>query len=159
MLTGNDGGCEFGPPWHEAGRVRFKDGSHAEFAAVEGASNAGLLIANMQIRFCRYFGALPCILPLTDIRGYSRLYAATDWLSEYGEEWKDLASISAYREAVIATGYGSAMLIITNQRNDRVHPRYARKYAAKPSMLETILVSLRQLSRELSTIIRHYLRN
>ena len=90
--------------------------SHADFAAVaadlvrrgvtrpdriaaEGASNGGLLIANMHTRFSRYFGALFCILPLTDMRSYLRLHTGAEWIGEYGEDWKDLATISAYHLA------------------------------------------------------------
>ena len=142
------GGGEFGTHWHESGRGPFKARSHADFAVVavdlvhrgvtcpdriaaEGASNGGLLIANMHARFCRHFGGLFCILPLTDMRRYPRLHAGAEWLGEYGEEWKDLASISAYHMAGIATGSEPPILITTNRHDDRVHPGHARKYAAK----------------------------
>ena len=142
------GGGEFGTRWHEAGRGRLKARSHADFAAVaadlvrrgvtrpdrivaEGRSSEGLLVANMHARFCRYFGGLFCVLPLTDMRRYMKLRAGASWLGEYGEDWKDLANISAYHLASTPTGSEPPMLITTNRRDDRMHPGHARKYAAK----------------------------
>jgi prolyl oligopeptidase len=43
--------------------------------AAEGASNGGLLIANMLTRYPERFGALFCTIPVLDMRRYTRLLA------------------------------------------------------------------------------------
>jgi prolyl oligopeptidase len=146
------GGGEFGTPWHEAGRCEGKRLSHDDFAAVaadlvrrgvtrpnriaaEGASNAGILITNMLTRYPERFGALFCTIPLIDMRRYSKLLAGASWIAEYGdpdkpEDWKFLAPMSAYHQAVPGKAY-PPILLATTRRDDRVHPGHARKMTAK----------------------------
>ena len=146
------GGGEFGTRWHEAGRRAGKRLSHDDFAAVaadlvrrgvtrpgriaaEGASNGGILIANMLVRYPERFGALFCTIPLIDMRRYSRLLAGASWIAEYGdpdkpEDWAFLQTYSAYHLAAPGRTY-PPILIATSRRDDRVHPGHARKMAAK----------------------------
>ena len=146
------GGGEFGTRWHEAGRREGKRLSHDDFAAVaadlvrrgvtrpgriaaEGASNGGLLIANMLTRYPERFGALFCTIPLIDMRRYSKLLAGASWIGEYGdpdrpEDWAFLQHLSAYHTAEPGRGY-PPILLATTRRDDRVHPGHARKMAAK----------------------------
>jgi prolyl oligopeptidase len=146
------GGGEFGPSWHEAGRLAGKRLSHDDFAAVaadlvrrgvtqpgriaaEGGSNGGLLIANMPTRYPERFGALFCTIPLIDMRRYSRLLAGASWIAEYGDpdkpaDWAFLQELSAYHTAKPGQPY-PPILLATAQRDDRVHPGHARKMAAK----------------------------
>ena len=146
------GGGEFGTRWHEAGRRAGKRLSHDDFAAVaadlvrrgatrpgriaaEGASNGGILIANMLVRYPERFGALFCTIPLIDMRRYSRLLAGASWIAEYGdpdkpEDWAFLQTYSAYHLAAPGRTY-PPILLATSRRDDRVHPGHARKMAAK----------------------------
>ena len=146
------GGGEFGTRWHEAGRRAGKRLSHDDFAAVaadlvrrgvtrpgriaaEGASNGGILIANMLVRYPERFGALFCTIPLIDMRRYTRLLAGASWIAEYGdpdkpEDWAFLQTYSAYHLAAPGRTY-PPILLATSRRDDRVHPGHARKMAAK----------------------------
>jgi prolyl oligopeptidase len=146
------GGGEFGTRWHEAGRRAGKRLSHDDFASVaadlvrrgvtrpgriaaEGASNGGILIANMLVRYPERFGALFCTIPLIDMRRYTRLLAGPSWIAEYGdpdkpEDWAFLQTYSAYHLAAPDRGY-PPILLATSRRDDRVHPGHARKMAAK----------------------------
>jgi prolyl oligopeptidase len=146
------GGGEFGTPWHDAGRGPGKRLSHDDFAAVaadlvrrgvtrpgriaaEGASNGGILITNMLVRYPERFGALFCTIPLIDMRRYSKLLAGASWIAEYGDpdkagEWAWLQAYSAYHQAVPGQAY-PPILIATTRRDDRVHPGHARKMTAK----------------------------
>ena len=83
------GGREFGTAWHEAARREGRRLAHDDFAAVAadlvrrrvtrpgriaaaGASNGGLLIANMLTRYPERFGALFCAVPVTDMRRFAK---------------------------------------------------------------------------------------
>ncbi|WP_192357205.1 prolyl oligopeptidase family serine peptidase [Mesorhizobium mediterraneum] len=145
------GGGEFGSRWHDAGRRQGKRLAHDDFAAVaadlvrrgitrprqiaaEGASNGGLLIANMLTRYPEHFGALFCTIPLIDMRRYTKLLGAAG-IDEYGDpdkpaDWTFLKEISAYHAATPGEPY-PPILLATTKRDDRVHPGHARKMAAK----------------------------
>jgi len=146
------GGREFGTAWYEAARREGRRLAHDDFAAVaadlvrrgvtrpgriaaEGASNGGLLIANMLTRYPERFGALFCTVPVIDMRRYHKLLIGPAITDEYGdpdksEDWKFLAGISAYHMAAPGRAY-PPILITTSRRDDRAHPGHARKMAAK----------------------------
>jgi prolyl oligopeptidase len=146
------GGGEFGTSWHEASRRQGRRLAHDDFAAVaadlvrrgvtvpsriaaEGASNGGLLIANMLTRYPQHFGALLCTIPLIDMRRYTKLLDGPWWIDEYGdperpEDWDFLGPLSAYHVAAPGMAY-PPILLATTRRDDRVHPGHARKMAAK----------------------------
>jgi len=89
----------------------------------------------MLARYPERFGALPCTIPLIDMRRYSKLLAGASWIAEYGdpgkpEEWAWLATYSAYHQAEPGKPY-PPILFATTRRDDRVHPGHARKMAAK----------------------------
>ena len=152
VITHLRGGGEFGPAWHDAGRLANKRVSHDDFAciaqdlvtrgitvptriAAEGASNGGLLIANMLVRYPERFGALFCAIPLIDMRRYARLLAGASWISEYGdpakpEDWAFIRTFSAYHLAESGRVY-PPILIASSRSDDRVHPGHGRKMAAK----------------------------
>jgi prolyl oligopeptidase len=84
------GGREFGTAWYEAARREGRRLAHDDFAAVAadlvrrgvtrpgriaatGASNGGLLIANMLTRYPERFGALFCAVPVIDMRRFAKL--------------------------------------------------------------------------------------
>jgi prolyl oligopeptidase len=146
------GGGEFGPGWHEAGRLAGKKLAHDDFAAVardlaardvtrparlacRGGSNGGLLVGNMLARYPALFGAIICEVPLLDMRRYTQLTAGASWVAEYGdpdvaEDWAFLKQISAYQLVGPGKNY-PPILLTTSARDDRVHPGHARKMAAK----------------------------
>jgi prolyl oligopeptidase len=146
------GGGEFGTRWHDAGRRAGKRLSHDDFAAVaadlvkrgvtrpdriaaEGASNGGILISNMLVRYPERFGALFCTIPLIDMRRYCKLLAGASWVAEYGDpdvpdDWAFLRTYSAYHLATPGHQY-PPILLATTRKDDRVHPAHARKMSAK----------------------------
>ena len=146
------GGGEYGPRWHQAavkdGRTRCGE----DFAAVArdliargvatparlgimGASNGGLLVANMAMRQPDLFGAVVCQVPLLDMRRYHRLLAGASWMGEYGDpddprDWEWLRHWSPYHAVRRGRRY-PRILFTTSTRDDRVHPGHARKMAAR----------------------------
>jgi prolyl oligopeptidase len=146
------GGREFGTAWYEAARREGRRLAHDDFAAVAadlvrrgvtrpgriaatGASNGGLLIANMLTRYPERFGALYCAIPVTDMRRFAKLLIGHALIDEFGDpddpqDWKFLAGISAYHVAAPGKTY-PPILISTSRRDDRAHPGHARKMAAK----------------------------
>jgi prolyl oligopeptidase len=152
VITHLRGGREFGIAWEEAGRREGKRLSHDDFAAVasdlvqrgvtsskriaaEGASNGGLLVANMLTRYPERFGALFCTVPVIDLRRSAKLLAGNIWIDEYGDpdkpaDWAFMSAMSAYHMAKPGQPY-PPILLATSRRDDRVHPGHARKMAAK----------------------------
>jgi prolyl oligopeptidase len=146
------GGGEFGPAWHDAGRLAGKKIAHDDFAAVAkdliargvtrparlacwGGSNGGLLVGNMLARYPELFGAIISAVPLLDMRRYTKLTAGASWIAEYGDpddpaDWAFLREISAYQLVGPGKTY-PPILLTTSARDDRVHPGHARKMAAK----------------------------
>jgi prolyl oligopeptidase len=146
------GGREFGTAWYEAARREGRRLAHDDFAAVAadlvrrgvtrpgriaatGASNGGLLIANMLTRYPERFGALFCAVPVIDMRRFAKLLIGPALIDEFGDpddtrDWKFLAGISAYHAAAPGKTY-PPILIATSRRDDRAHPGHARKMAAK----------------------------
>jgi prolyl oligopeptidase len=146
------GGAEFGSAWHKAGIRERKKRAHDDFAAVAadlarrgvtspsrlacyGGSNGGLLVGNMLTRNPDRFGAVWCVIPLLDMRRYSKLLAGASWIAEYGDpdkpdDWAFLKDISPYHLAEAGKPY-PPILLWTSARDDRVHPGHARKMAAR----------------------------
>jgi prolyl oligopeptidase len=146
------GGGEFGSTWHKAGIRERKKRAQDDFATVAadlvrrgvtspkrlacyGGSNGGLLVGNMLTRYPERFGAVWCVIPLLDMRRYSKLLAGASWIAEYGdpdkpEDWTFLKEISPYQLAEAGKPY-PPILLWTSARDDRVHPGHARKMAAR----------------------------
>jgi prolyl oligopeptidase len=152
VLANIRGGGEFGTAWHQAGIRDRKKTAHDDFATVAadliargvtsrkrlaafGGSNGGLLVGNMLTRYPQLFGAIWCIIPLLDMRRYSKLLAGASWIAEYGnpevpDDWAFLREISPYHLAEAGRDY-PPILLWTSARDDRVHPGHARKMAAR----------------------------
>jgi prolyl oligopeptidase len=118
------GGREFGTAWYEAARREGRRLACDDFASVAadlvrrgvtragriaaaGASNGGLLIANMLTRYPERFGALHCSVPITDMRRFAKLFVGAGLIEEFGDpedprDWQFLAGISAYHVAAPA---------------------------------------------------------
>ncbi|HRD75445.1 MAG TPA: prolyl oligopeptidase family serine peptidase [Hyphomicrobiaceae bacterium] len=146
------GGGEFGPRWHEAGRLAGKKQSHDDLAAVAadiarrgvsrperiaavGGSNGGLLVGSMLTRYPERFGAIVCGVPLLDMRRYTKLPPGASWIAEYGdpdkpEDWAFMQAFSPYQQLAAGRPY-PPILLHTSTRDDRVHPGHARKFTAR----------------------------
>jgi prolyl oligopeptidase len=146
------GGGEFGPRWHQAAVKQNRLRAYEDFAAVaedlltrqvtsrehlgiEGASNGGLLMGNMLVRYPQLFGAVVCQVPLLDMRRYHKLLAGASWMAEYGNpddprEWEFIQTFSPYQMVKKDVRY-PRVLFTTSTRDDRVHPGHARKMAAR----------------------------
>ena len=103
--------------------------------ACHGGSNGGLLVGNMLTRYPELFGAVWCSVPLLDMARYTKLLAGQSWIAEYGDpeiaaEWDFIRAYSPYHLTRQDADY-PPILITTNRTDDRVHPGYARKMAAK----------------------------
>lgn len=146
------GGGEYGPAWHQAALKANRHRAFEDFAAVAedliarrvtsprhlgavGGSNGGLLVGNMLTTYPKLFGAIACMVPLLDMRRYTRLSAGASWISEYGdpekpEEWAFIETFSPYHNLRKGVSY-PPVLFVTSTRDDRVHPGHARKMMAR----------------------------
>lgn len=146
------GGGEFGPDWHNAAILDKKQNSYDDFIAVAedliarkitspqklgitGGSNGGLLVGAVMVQRPDLFGAVVCLVPLLDMKRYSKLLAGQSWVAEYGdpdipEQWEYISKYSPYQNLKADKEY-PGVLFLTSTRDDRVHPGHARKMVAK----------------------------
>ncbi len=146
------GGGEFGPDWHNAAILENKQKSYDDFIAVAenlesrkitspqklgitGGSNGGLLVGSVMMQRPELFKAVVCIVPLLDMKRYSKLLAGQSWVAEYGDpdnpdEWAYIRKYSPYQNVKPDKSY-PVVLFLTSTRDDRVHPGHARKMTAK----------------------------
>jgi prolyl oligopeptidase len=152
VLANIRGGGEYGPRWHQAALKERRPRSEEDFAAVAedlirrkvtspahlgilGGSNGGLLVGNAMAGRPELFGAVVCMVPLLDMRRYTRLLAGASWMGEYGdpdepEEWAFIRGFSPYHRLAAGVRYPPTLLL-TSTRDDRVHPGHARKFGAR----------------------------
>ncbi|GBG29739.1 Prolyl endopeptidase [Hondaea fermentalgiana] len=145
------GGGEFGPTWHQAALRENRNKAYEDFEAVAqdlirrkvttaaklgimGGSNGGLLMGNMLTRSPDLFGAVVCMVPLLDMKRYTKLLAGASWIAEYGDpdtsDWDFLQNYSPYHKLKAGTKY-PPVLFTTSTRDDRVAPAHSRKMAKK----------------------------
>jgi prolyl oligopeptidase len=150
------GGGEFGTAWYHAAKGVLRQTGFNDFIAVAedlqrrgiasaanlgiyGASNGGALVAAVMVQRPELFGAVVSRVPLTDMLGFTKLFAGASWVEEYGDPGRPsdravLARWSPYHNAVKAgtasRGYPPT-LFIGNRNDDRVHPAHARKMVAQ----------------------------
>lgn len=149
------GGGEFGPNWHLAAKGLQRQVGFNDFIAVAedlvargiteprrlgiyGASNGGALVTAVLVQRPELFGAVVSRVPLTDMLGFTRLFAGPSWVEEYGDPGREpdravLARWSPYQNVVKASAARPypPVLFIGNRNDDRVHPAHARKMAAR----------------------------
>jgi prolyl oligopeptidase len=146
------GGSEYGEAWHRAGMRQHKqqvfDDFHAaadwlvstgvttrDRLAIRGGSNGGLLVGvaiTQRPDLCR---ATHCAVPLLDMVRYHHFLIARLWVPEYGdpdvaEEFAWLHAYSPYHRVVDGVCYPAALLT-TAEKDSRVDPLHARKFAAR----------------------------
>ncbi|GAA0503924.1 prolyl oligopeptidase [Paractinoplanes deccanensis] len=151
VLANIRGGGEYGPAWHQAALREKRVRAFEDFAAVAadlvargittprrlgllGGSNGGLLTGAMLTRHPELAGAIVAMVPILDLRRYTRLLAGKSWIAEYGDpddpaDWAFLSTFSPYQNVRPGRPY-PPILFITSTRDDRVHPAHARKMAA-----------------------------
>lgn len=145
------GGSEYGEAWHEAGMLGNKQNVFDDFIAaaewlidagytrpahlgIMGRSNGGLLVAACMLQRPDLFGAVACIVPVTDMLRYHLFTAGRYWVAEYGDpadptHFPFLYAYSPLHNVRPGIVYPST-LITTAETDDRVVPMHAKKFAA-----------------------------
>jgi len=145
------GGGEFGPGWHDAGRLSNKQNVFDDFIAaaeylksqgytgpdqlaIEGRSNGGLLVgAVINQRPDLFAAALPAV-GVMDMLRFDRFTAGRFWVDDYGRpdreaDFHTLLAYSPYHNIRAGRRY-PAILVTTGEHDDRVVPSHSFKYAA-----------------------------
>lgn len=146
------GGGEYGEDWHRAGMREQKQHvfddmigaaewliengyTDRERLAIRGLSNGGLLVASCMTQRPDLFGAVLCLVPVTDMLRYHRFTSGRLWTSEFGcaeanaEEFAYLYAYSPLHNVRDGETY-PATLIATADGDDRVVPMHSLKFAA-----------------------------
>ncbi len=146
------GGGEYGEEWHRAGQLENKQNVFDDFTAaaefliesgytsrrrlaIMGGSNGGLLVAACMLQRPDLFGAVLCMVPVTDMLRYHKLTIGRYWIPDYGnaeenpEHFKFLYAYSPLHNVQSGVEYPST-LITTADTDDRVVPAHAKKFAA-----------------------------
>jgi len=145
------GGGEFGEEWHRAGMLENKQNVFDDFIAaaeylidegytkpkklaIEGGSNAGLLVAAAVTQRPDLYGAVICTYPLLDMVRFHKFLVGRYWIPEYGssenpKQFKYIYAYSPYHNVKKGTKY-PAILFITGDADTRAAPLHARKMAA-----------------------------
>lgn len=145
------GGAEFGDDWHQAGMLDQKQNVFDDFIAcaetliaqgvtskeklaIQGGSNGGLLTGACMIQRPDLFGAILCHVPVLDMLRYHKFTAGRYWVPEYGdpsikEHFDFLYAYSPLHNVKEGETHPPTM-ILTADKDDRVVPMHAHKFAA-----------------------------
>ncbi len=145
------GGSEFGEAWHKAGMLENKQNVFDDFIgaaetlvnfgytstnklAIQGGSNGGLLVAACMIQRPKLYGAVICQVPVIDMLRYHKYTAGRYWIPEYGnaeesEQYPFMIAYSPLHNIKNGEVYPPT-LILTADKDDRVVPMHAHKFAA-----------------------------
>lgn len=146
------GGGEFGQKWHDAGKLFKKQNSFNDFIAglnhlvkekytsreklaIFGWSNGGLLIGSVITQYPNICKVAIIGAPVLDMARYHLFDGGRYWISDYGDPnnkkyLKNLLKYSPYHNIKTGISYPS-ILVLTAQKDDRVHPMHAYKFVAK----------------------------
>jgi len=146
------GGGEYGEAWHQAGMLGEKQNTFddfigaaeyliregltsADYLAIAGGSNGGLLMGAVLTQRPELFRAVVIQVPLLDMLRYHRFLIARLWIPEYGsaedpEQFRWLRAYSPYHQVRDGVPY-PAVLLATAESDTRVDPLHARKMAAR----------------------------
>lgn len=145
------GGGEFGPAWHDAGRLDRKQNSFDDFVAaaeyliaqgitpkgglaVQGGSNGGLLVGAVINQRPDLFAAANPDVGVMDMLRFDRFTSGRYWTEDYGNpgreaDWRVLRAYSPYHNIRSGADY-PAVLVTTADTDDRVVPAHSFKYVA-----------------------------
>jgi len=146
------GGDEYGEAWHQAGMLHHKQNVFDDFIsagealialgytnnkhlAIMGGSNGGLLVGACMLQRPDLFGAVICMVPVTDMLRYHRFTVGHYWIPEYGnaeQNADDFHTVMQYSPLhnVKPGMQVPPVLITTADTDDRVVPAHAMKFAA-----------------------------
>src|SRR3989344_6994143 len=146
------GGGELGEEWHDAGRRENKQNVFDDFIAaaewlikekytssnklvISGWSNGGLLTSAVMIQRPELFRAVIIGAPVTDMLRFHLFFGGRHWIPEYGDPgdpkiFPHLLKYSPYHNIKDGVHF-PAVLILTAEQDDRVHPMHAYKIAAR----------------------------
>jgi prolyl oligopeptidase len=152
VLANIRGGGEYGPAWHQDGRLDKKQNCYNDFYAVTedligrkisspdhigafGWSNGGLMAGVLYTQRPDLFNAVVIGAPLLDMKRFNKLLAGASWVGEFGdpdkeEDWAYIKEYSPYHNLEDNLVYPE-VFFVTSTKDDRVHPGHARKMAAK----------------------------
>ena len=145
------GGAEYGEEWHRAGMLENKQNVFDDFMAaaqwlvdnnytsrerlvIEGRSNGGLLVSACMVQQPELFGAVVCVVPVTDMLRFHKFTVGRYWVPEYGnagenpEHFGFLYKYSPLHN--VRPAEYPATIIVTADGDDRVVPAHAYKFAA-----------------------------
>lgn len=144
------GGSEYGDEWHRSGMLEKKQNVFDDFIAaaewliankytkreklaIEGRSNGGLLVSACMTQRPDLYGAVLCIVPVTDMLRYHKFTVGRYWIPEYGDPENPAHFPFLYRYSplhnVRPAAY-PATFVVTAYGDDRVVPGHAFKFAA-----------------------------
>ncbi len=101
---------------------------------IEGRSNGGLLVSAVLVQRPELFGAVVCVVPVTDMLRFHKFTVGRYWVPEYGnaetnpEHFQFLYRYSPLHNA--APGEYPPTIIVTADGDDRVVPAHAYKFRA-----------------------------
>lgn len=148
------GGGEYGRAWHDAARLANKPRTFEDFIAAaeylvasghteprllvaHGGSNGGLTVTASVLARPDLFAALVPAVPVLDMLRYHRFGIGAAWAGDYGraDVPEQFATLMRYSplETIEAGRGGQGLpptLLLTAERDDRVHPAHAFKFAA-----------------------------
>lgn len=145
------GGSEYGEEWHRAGMLENKQNVFDDFMAaaqwlveqgytsrerlvIEGRSNGGLLVSAVLVQRPELFGAVVCVVPVTDMLRFHKFTVGRYWVPEYGnaeanpEHFQFLYKYSPLHN--VQPREYPPTIIVTADGDDRVVPAHAYKFAA-----------------------------
>jgi len=151
-LSNIRGGGEFGEKWHKSAQKDKRQTAFNDFIAaaeylvskkytnsnklgIFGWSNGGLLTSTVVTQKPGLFKAALVGAPVCDMIRFKEHFGGGHWVEEYGDPgdpkmFKALIKYSPYHNVVDGENY-PAILIVTANKDDRVHPSHAYKMAAR----------------------------
>jgi prolyl oligopeptidase len=153
------GGSEYGEDWHQAGMLENKqnvfddfiaasewlianDYTRTEKLAIIGRSNGGLLVSACMVQRPDLFGAIVCVVPVTDMLRFHQFSAGRFWTHEYGnaEENADHFEFMVRYSPLhnVKEGATYPPIIVTSaDHDDRVVPMHTKKFVATIQAADT----------------------
>lgn len=146
------GGGEFGEEWHKAGTKKQKQNTFDDFIAaaewliankytdsrhicISGGSNGGLLVGAVMTQRTDLVKAVLMGVPVVDMLRYHLFHGGRHWIPDWGspedpEMFEYLLNYSPYHNIKDGVEY-PATIIVTSDKDDRVHPGQAFKFTAR----------------------------